>query len=1341
MFLNFPKEDYYQWDTGQVVQLTSDADLTEVHMHNDRIGGPALVQPIIEGENGRYVEIPDVLFVKAGRITLWGVTSGEHGGHTQTDCDVINVLARPKPTDYAPGKVETLYYKELLKRMETMADEFDDLNENMPEIEKAIAQAEAAMEATDRLAQYRRIDDSTEYNRLTSHIVENGFYNIVTSQWDDVPNTSLTGFVLLVFRFSPNYVIQIAVSQYSGEIYTRKVHRTTYEVERNWASNIDALNATLDVAPYSVYSNNRASLMGEYRAQSIAHRHNADGSDTWFIVGGTTNADELATGKSILVVSDNLYDWSDATRVEFNGYHCNDCVYNPIENVLVVVSGFADNNEIELPNILTVIDCESYEVIATIDVLERFGMSECHSIAYYNGDYIVYDRLNHNFYRVDAGLTEATVIVRVSKAQVLDMAHETNEQTSSQTGFVIGDIYYHVYSKIVYSNPVKQSGGAFEGALIAAISLTSAKLLGVSRFDWSYGREIEAAVYANGRLYWLVDGTYVEILESQPFMKRATTPVSQPIPAGADMDRYVSIGVYTCNSAATAATLLHCPITNSGFTLEVQQQGSVQVMQIFTPNSTTADYFVTRVSSGDRWGDAHKYKCWEALEERIAELEKGGGSGGNGSPGKDGVSPIVTTSKSGTVTTITITDAEGTKTATINDGAQGTQGPAGKDGAPGYTPVRGKDYWTDEDIAAINADNIAYISTELAKRGQLAPEFANRIEECTDTTKLYVLPDGYIYAYMLTEVESAPTYTNILPLAVNADGTPYVGLNGEKGYKTGWRLNSSKAEVEESGMCCTGFMPITPGSTGVLRLKNITPIGTQGGYLFAFGSDRSTGKGSSSSISSALNNNLIASTGVYELVITDDNSTSEISGFNALSTAYYIRLSIGAINENTIITWNEEITESETITDYAWANTGHAFVPADYENRIIGVEKTTAEHTSQIAALEKAVENGGTGDATEKDAYTRMKNWKYPIHEDAPVFLLETNKPAVPSTDWNTDAVYAKYDALMSGNSHYITKVNCGMASDGTTPIYVYHLTEPEPHYNGAWSETKPVILICSGVHPTEQSGVWSMYYALEEITTNPKLLDLRRNVHFIVMPMINPTGFTDSQYGVRNPDGIQVHYNFEVDFKYPTDSGYVAYGERNHGGETPLSIPETQYFDAIMNEYKDTLACVLSCHNNDVDTQWGTGFLWASCATHFMCNLGFRLVDKLSAAWREKHGTAFDEGVRWANEYALTKKTEGSSLFPNAVEQAEWDFRVGRASISGSGGTEYKQALKYGVHGINVEVCDRCMILDRDFSKIRTSNVTTMGAETYINFFRTFLAAYDPKDKKDYAPNLPWSE
>ena len=131
------------------------------------------------------------------------------------------------------------------------------------------------------------------------------------------------------------------------------------------------------------------------------------------------------------------------------------------------------------------------------------------------------------------------------------------------------------------------------------------------------------------------------------------------------------------------------------------------------------------------------------------------------------------------------------------------------------------------------------------------------------------------------------------------------------------------------------------------------------------------------------------------------------------------------------------------------------------------------------------------------------------------------------------------------------------------------------------------------------------------------------------------------------------------------------------------------------------------------------------------MANLGMRFAEKMSAAWYEKHGDAYAEGVRWANDYAV--ENLGGSVQP------EWDLRVGWANMSASGGSEYRQGIKYGVHGVNVEVCPRCMVLDRDYNAEYTQNAMTWGTETYVNFFRTYMAAYDIKNKKDYAPNLPW--
>jgi hypothetical protein len=49
------------------------------------------------------------------------------------------------------------------------------------------------------------------------------------------------------------------------------------------------------------------------------------------------------------------------------------------------------------------------------------------------------------------------------------------------------------------------------------------------------------------------------------------------------------------------------------------------------------------------------------------------------------------------------------------------------------------------------------------------PEVVQSIEECIDTSKKYVLPDGYIYAYRKKFVAgtTTPNFTNQLPISLN----------------------------------------------------------------------------------------------------------------------------------------------------------------------------------------------------------------------------------------------------------------------------------------------------------------------------------------------------------------------------------------------------------------------------------------------------------------------------------------------------------------------------------------------------------------------------------------------
>lgn len=233
----------------------------------------------------------------------------------------------------------------------------------------------------------------------------------------------------------------------------------------------------------------------------------------------------------------------------------------------------------------------------------------------------------------------------------------------------------------------------------------------------------------------------------------------------------------------------------------------------------------------------------------------------------------------------------------------------------------------------ISSEMRGYVDTKIAEINaqgvQLTPLYANSIEECTDTTKVYVLPDGNIYGYMMTINEGGlPLFTNLLPKTTDANGNIYNGV----GYKNGYRLNTGTGEEETTGVSngVTGFIPFVKGD--VLRLKGITQ-GKNGNNVMQYRSDY-TKYGNPHYWASLIDQG----DGVYIF----DSSTS--SSF--LATTAYIRLTLGAFTDDVIITKNEEIIYSSASVTNDWKDTGHAFVPADYESRILALEAKLAQFES-----------------------------------------------------------------------------------------------------------------------------------------------------------------------------------------------------------------------------------------------------------------------------------------------------------------------------------------------------------------------------------------------------------
>ncbi len=238
-------------------------------------------------------------------------------------------------------------------------------------------------------------------------------------------------------------------------------------------------------------------------------------------------------------------------------------------------------------------------------------------------------------------------------------------------------------------------------------------------------------------------------------------------------------------------------------------------------------------------------------------------------------------------------------------GPQGIPGPAGANGSPGAdgrTPVKGTDYWTQQDQAEIQAQCHQLVTEELANRSQLMPEFVSDISQCTDRSKLYVLPDGYLYANYLINTKLGDD-TNL------AD-------RSSTDWLTDQRLSMESAIWPCVGAVVTNYIPVKPGD--VVRVYNLDMVSIPTNY------------------------NNTPKSGLYdgnknELFVNVARSGAEFWSY-VLESEYVAALTVtspagayfrfcgepydGFTAEDIVITVNEK----EVTSEYRWANTGIAFM-------------------------------------------------------------------------------------------------------------------------------------------------------------------------------------------------------------------------------------------------------------------------------------------------------------------------------------------------------------------------------------------------------------------------------
>lgn len=247
-----------------------------------------------------------------------------------------------------------------------------------------------------------------------------------------------------------------------------------------------------------------------------------------------------------------------------------------------------------------------------------------------------------------------------------------------------------------------------------------------------------------------------------------------------------------------------------------------------------------------------------------------------------------------------------------------------KDGKSAYAYAQENGYTgTEAEFAeGINPDKInenshKYIVDELAQRNQLRPEFANDIAECVDSSTVYVLPDGFLYAY--GKVERV--------VQDNQFGSGYL-LNKRVGS------SGDVSSTGQNGMVVTNEITIpdyvNPYTVTISGVTLVKPSGYD--YTVFCTLYNSSG----SKVGGFSHTPTLNSDGKYVI----DIYSSSISDVG--SVRFNINISTTAITDADVANLFIDFEPKDgVVTGYEWANTGHAFVPADYDDMVADLSERT----------------------------------------------------------------------------------------------------------------------------------------------------------------------------------------------------------------------------------------------------------------------------------------------------------------------------------------------------------------------------------------------------------------
>lgn len=447
-----------------------------------------------------------------------------------------------------------------------------------------------------------------------------------------------------------------------------------------------------------------------------------------------------------------------------------------------------------------------------------------------------------------------------------------------------------------------------------------------------------------------------------------------------------------------------------------------------------------------------------------------------------------------------------------------------------------------------------------AQTGQVTPLFANSTADCTDTTKVYVLPDGYIYGYVnSTWTNTGHQFTSLDTLEKVIDATCDIETVSGGNYnllKVSEVSFSSRLQDNTAGIVAstatnivTGWIPVRQGKYYAVSalVDGIKDAAAGDGRIFV---QRINAKKADGTI-------LVYNRYPTELLTELSRGKAYSVPADATHMMFHIQIqdrtpqSLDISTSAKLKAFEPMIVEGDTAVLAVSNSIDFAYVDGD------------EEIPSEVAYTLKH-------DPTKQDKVSvspYYRNVDYHMIPTAYYKGVGTNYTTAFDADTQYASFISAWDALISDHSGYVTKTDLGLCSDETQSLYLYDF---KPVRAKEQLTPIPKVIITAGQHGNEKANVFGLYYFIDNLLNNwfkhPALEYLRTNVELLIVPVVNPSGFNNKTY--KNSNGVNINRNY--------DAGWVLVDDPTsdqYGGAEPFDQPESRIIrDLILDNLDASL-------------------------------------------------------------------------------------------------------------------------------------------------------------------------